>query len=204
MISLVYVIIALNCLVSMQAIKDHSFREKLILSPYLIKRDNQWYRLFSHSWIHADWQHLFFNMISLYFLGELLLQQWLNDYGLVKGNIIFLLLYLVGGVAATVLPYVKNKDNYSYKALGASGAVSAVIFAAIIWNPTMQLGLLFIPFPIPAYIFGPLYLLIEYFAMRNIKSGVAHDAHLGGALFGILFVLFINLDKGKEFLNLFF
>ena len=79
-----------------------------------------------------------------------------------------MLLYLVGGVAATVLPYVKNKDNYSYKALGASGAVSAVIFAAIIWNPTMQLGLLFIPIPIPAYIFGPFYLLIEYFAMRNI------------------------------------
>ena len=157
----------------MQAIKQESLKEKLIFSPYLIKHENQWYRLFSHSWIHADWQHLFFNMVSLYFLGELLLHQWLIDYGVVKGNIIFLLLYLVGGVAATVLPYVKNKDNYSYKALGASGAVSAVIFAAIIWNPTMQLGLLFIPIPIPAYIFGPLYLLIEYFAMRNIKSGVA-------------------------------
>ncbi len=204
MISLVYLIIALNCLVSMQAIKDYSFREKLIFSPYLINRENQWYRLFSHSWIHADWQHLFFNMVSLYFLGELLLHQWLINFGVIKGNIIFLLLYLVGGVAATIFPYVKNKDNYSYRALGASGAVSAVIFAAILWNPTMQLGLLFIPFPIPAYIFGPLYLLIEYFAMRNIKSGIAHDAHLGGALFGILFVLCINLDKGKDFLHLFF
>ncbi len=204
MISLLYVIIGLNCLVSMQAIKDASFKDKLIFSPYLIKHENQWYRLFTHSWIHADWQHLFFNMVSLYFLGEFLLNQWLIDFGVLKGNIIFLLLYLAGGVAATVLPYFKNKDAYSYKALGASGAVSAVIFAAILWNPNMQLGLLFIPFPIPAYIFGPLYLLIEYFAMRNIKSGIAHDAHLGGALFGILFVLFINLDKGKDFLHLFF
>jgi membrane associated rhomboid family serine protease len=115
-----------------------------------------------------------------------------------------LFLYIAGGVAATIFPYLKNQDNSSYRALGASGAVSAVIFAAILWNPTMRLGILFIPFPIPAYIFGPLYLLIEYFAMRNIKTGVAHDAHLGGALFGILFVLFLNLDKGKEFVNLFF
>ena len=131
LISLVYVIIALTCLISMQAIKQESLKEKLIFSPYLIKHENEWYRLFSHSWIHADWQHLFFNMVSLYFLGELLLHQWLIDYGVVKGNIIFLLLYLVGGVAATVLPYLKNKDNYSYKALGASGAVSAVIFSFV-------------------------------------------------------------------------
>ena len=89
LISLVYGIIALTCLISMQAIKQDSLKEKLIFSPYLIKHENQWYRLFSHSWIHADWQHLFFNMVSLYFLGELLLHQWLIDYGVVKGNIIF-------------------------------------------------------------------------------------------------------------------
>ena len=142
-------------------------------------------------------------MASLYFLGDLILNNWIDLYGDIKGTGLFLFLYLAGGIAATIFPYFKNQDNSSYRALGASGSVSAVIFAAILWNPTMKLGILFIPFPIPAYIFGPLYLLIEYFAMRNIKTGVAHDAHLGGALFGILFVLFLNLDKGKDFVNLF-
>ena len=204
MLDLVVIIISATVVISANVFKDNSLRNKLLLSPYLIKHENQWYRLFSHSWIHADWQHLLFNMLSLYFLGDLLLKQWIIEFGSIKGMGLFALLYLIGGIAATLLPYLKNQDNSSYNALGASGAVSAVIFAAILWNPTMKLGLLFIPFPIPAYIFGPLYLLIEYFAMRNIKSGIAHDAHLGGAIFGILFVLFINLEKGKEFLHLFF
>ena len=194
----------MNILISYQVFKSNQWRDKLILSPYLIKHDVQWYRLFSHSLIHADWQHLLFNMASLYFLGDLILNNWIDLYGDIKGTGLFLFLYLAGGIAATIFPYFKNQDNSYYRALGASGAVSAVIFAAILWNPTMKLGILFIPFPIPAYIFGPLYLLIEYFAMRNIKTGVAHDAHLGGALFGILFVLFLNLDKGKDFVNLFF
>ena len=201
---ILFVVIGMNILISAQVFKSNAWRDKLILSPYLIKHDGQWYRLFSHSWIHADWQHLLFNMASLYFLGDLILNNWLDLYGDIKGTGLFLFLYIAGGVAATIFPYLKNQDNSSYRALGASGAVSAVIFSAILWNPTMKLGILFIPFPIPAYIFGPLYLLIEYFAMRNIKTGVAHDAHLGGALFGILFVLFLNLDKGKDFVNLFF
>ena len=204
MLSILFVVIGMNILISYQVFKSNQWRDKLILSTYLIKHDGQWYRLFSHSWIHADWQHLLFNMASLYFLGDLILNNWIDLYGDIKGTGLFLFLYLAGGIAATIFPYFKNQDNSSYRALGASGAVSAVIFAAILWNPTMKLGILFIPFPIPAYIFGPLYLLIEYFAMRNIKTGVAHDAHLGGALFGILFVLFLNLDKGKDFVNLFF
>ena len=197
-------IIGLNVLISYRSF-DNQLMEKLLFSPYLIKYNNQWYRLFTHSWIHADWQHLLFNMVSLFYIGDVLIKEcWIPAYGEVEGMVLFLILYIIGGVAATVLPYLKNKENYSYRALGASGAVSAVIFAAILWQPNMPLGLLFIPFSIPAYIFGPLYLLIEYFAMRNIKTGVAHDAHLGGALFGILFVLFLNLDKGKDFVNLFF
>ena len=204
MLIILFLVIGVNILISSQVFKSNKWREKLIFSPYLIKYYGQWYRLFSHSWIHADWQHLIFNMASLYFLGDLILNNWIDVYGDLKGTGLFLFLYLAGGVAATIFPYLKNQDNSSYRALGASGAVSAVIFAAILWNPTMKLGILFIPFPIPAYIFGPLYLLIEYFAMRNIKTGVAHDAHLGGALFGILFVLCLNLDKGKDFVHLFF
>jgi membrane associated rhomboid family serine protease len=88
--------------------------------------------------------------------------------------------------------------------LGASGAVSAVIFASIIWNPSMQLGLMFIPIPIPAFLFGPIYLAIEYYAMRRGGTGIAHDAHLGGALFGIIYVLLLDFEKGRQFIDLIF
>lgn len=88
--------------------------------------------------------------------------------------------------------------------LGASGAVSAVIFAAILWNPTMKLHLLFIPIGIPAYIFGPLYIAYEIYMDKRGNTGIAHDAHIGGAIFGILFVLFTNIDAGKRFIDLIF
>ena len=99
---------------------------------------------------------------------------------------------------------MKHQDNPAYRSLGASGAVSAVIFAAILWDPSMLLGIMFLPFPIPAYIFGPIYLAIEYFSMKRGGTGIAHDAHLGGAIFGILFVLLLNFEKGKEFIDLIF
>jgi membrane associated rhomboid family serine protease len=99
---------------------------------------------------------------------------------------------------------LKHQDNPAYRSLGASGAVSAVIFAAILWDPSMLLVIMFLPFPIPAYIFGPIYLAIEYFSMKRGGTGIAHDAHLGGAIFGILFVLLLNFEKGKEFIDLIF
>ena len=82
--------------------------------------------------------------------------------------------------------------------------MSAVIFAAILWDPQMELMIMFLPIPIPAYIFGPLYLAFEYWADRRGGTGIAHDAHIGGAIFGVLYVLIINIDKGKEFLSALF
>jgi membrane associated rhomboid family serine protease len=143
-------------------------------------------------------------MFSLYFLGSVLESNLIDQYGFFSGEFHFFLIYFFGGIFATLIPYSRNQDNPSYRSLGASGAVSSVIFAAILWNPTMQLGLLFIPIPIPAYIFGPIYLAFEYFADRRGGSGIAHDAHLGGALFGIAYILFINLEKGQEFFHVIF
>jgi membrane associated rhomboid family serine protease len=154
--------------------------------------------------LHADAIHLMFNMFTLYFLGDLLERQFILHWGIGAGSIHFFILYFFGGIFATFLPYKRNHENMNYRALGASGAVSAVVFAAILWNPTMQLSLMFIPIPIPAYMFGPLYLLAEYYADRKGNTGIAHDAHIGGAIFGIIYVLFINIDKGKELLHLIF
>ena len=143
-------------------------------------------------------------MISLYFLGSTLEYYLIEFYGLQLGVCYLLILYFAGAIFASLPSFLKQQDNSSYRSLGASGAVSAVIFAAILWDPSMRLGILFIPFPIPAYIFGPIYLAIEYFSMKRGGTGIAHDAHLGGAVFGILFVLLLNINKGKEFLDLFF
>ena len=126
----------------------------------------------------------------------------MNTYGSV-GMYYFIILYVSGGIAATLLPYYKHSDNSMYRSLGASGAVSAVVFATILWEPQLELMLMFIPIPIKAYVLGPIYLAIEYYSMRRGASGIAHDAHLGGALFGILFVLLIDANKGIEFLNIF-
>ena len=202
--TLLKIIIIATVIVSLNAFKDNTLMDKLIYSPYRSKHNREYYRMLGHILIHADSTHLIFNMMSLYFLGSLLEQEFMFQYGGLNGEIHFLVLYILGGLFATLIPYMRNQDNPNYRSLGASGAVSAVIFAAIIWNPTMELGLLFIPIPIPAYIFGPLYLAFEYWADRRGNTGIAHDAHIGGAIFGILYVLIINIDKGKDFFSIIF
>jgi membrane associated rhomboid family serine protease len=201
--------------VSIKAFNDAAFMERLMFIPYLVKRDKQFYRIGSHMLIHGDSTHLIFNSLALYLLGDVFLNAFtgvyvgvdgglIEYYGLLMGQVHFGLIFILGGLFAGIIPYLRNHDNPSYRSLGASGAVSAVIFAAILWNPTMEIGFLFIPIGIPAYIFGPLYLLFEFIMDKRGNSGIAHDAHIGGAIFGVLYVLILNIDKGKEFVNLFF
>lgn len=202
--SLVLIITVITIGVSLQANQNLSLKEKLLLYPYGISHEKEYYRIFSHMFIHSDLMHLAFNMISLYSLGSMFEWQLKEFLGETNGAIHFFLLYFLGGVFASVYSVFKQQNNPNYRSLGASGAVSAVIFAAIIWNPTMQLGLMFIPIPIPAFLFGPIYLAIEYFAMRKGGTGIAHEAHLSGAVFGILYVLLLDFEKGKQFIDLIF
>ena len=202
--SFLYIIMIGTVIVSLNAFKDQQLLEKMIYSPYKCKHNREFYRTLSHIIIHADSTHLIFNMLSLYFLGSILEMQFMADYGSTNGEIHFIILYVMGGIFATIIPFFRNQDNPNYRSLGASGAVSAVVFAAIIWNPNMELSLLFLPIPIKAYIFGPIYLAFEYWADRRGGTGVAHDAHIGGAIFGVLYVLIINIDKGKEFVSIIF
>lgn len=114
------------------------------------------------------------------------------------------MLYILGGIFASLLLFIKHKNNPYYNSLGASGAVSAVVFALILWDPNLELILFFIPIPIKAYIFGPIYLLIEYYAMKRGQSNVAHEAHISGAIFGLVYVLLLNPNKLVEFTELIF
>jgi membrane associated rhomboid family serine protease len=197
----IHVILLVTVLVSIRGFKDTNLRDRFLFVPYRVKHGNQWVGLFGHMLLHADFTHLLFNMLSLYFLGSVLEQEMIDAYGLVKGEIQFLIIYLIGGLFSTLIPFMRHQNNPHYRSLGASGAVSAVIFATILWRPDMELMLFFIPIPIPAYVFGPLYLAFEYWADKRGQTGIAHDAHIGGALFGIFYVLILNIDKGKEFLH---
>ncbi len=214
-INILTLIILVTCLVSYMAFNNHVLRDKLMYIPYETKHNNDFVRVIGHILIHADWMHLMFNMISLYFLGDNLLNSQpylaygldgglIAHYGTVQGQFHFFFLYILGGLFATLIPYIRNQDNPNYRSLGASGAVSAVIFASIIWDPSMKLQLLFIPIAIPAYVFGPLYLLYEFYADKRGGTGIAHDAHIGGAIFGVIYVLIINIDKGKQFIEYLF
>lgn len=206
-LNVLLIIIIVTVGISLMAFNNRVMMDKMLYIPYDCKHNNNYARIFTHIFIHADWGHLIFNMFSLYFLGNTLLNGYggfVYLYGDMMGQVHFIVLYFLGAMFATLIPYVRNQDNPSYRSLGASGAVSAVIFGAIIWHPTLEIQILFIPFAIPAYIFGPLYLLYEFYADKRGGTGIAHDAHIGGAIFGVAYILIINIDKGKEFIETIF
>lgn len=209
------IILIITVIISFSAMNNKQLMDRYMFIPYDVKHHQKYGRYLTHLFIHADIAHLAFNMISLYFLGSMFLTVpdatyvgikggLMATYGNIPGQVHFLILYFAGGLFATVIPFIRHQDNMHYRSLGASGAVSAVIFAAILWNPTMELNLLFIPIPIKAWFFGIIYLGAEYYMDRRGGGRIAHDAHIGGALFGILYVLIINIDKGKEFIQAIF
>ena len=196
-------LILLTALISWQGFQNPAFLDRMLFNPYRVKHHAEWPRFFTHMAVHLDWSHLLFNMMTLYFIGDFLFQEYSMLFGPLKGVYYFLALYLMGGLFATLYSYYKHQDQPGYRSLGASGAVTAVLFAFIAAHPTQGLMLMFIPIPIPAYIFGPIYLLIEYYAFRKGNTGIAHDAHISGALVGILFVLFFIPGYAQFFASLF-
>lgn len=207
------ILIIITVLISIQAFNKPAFFYDWSFSPYEVKHKRKYAKFFTHIFIHADWGHLIFNMMSLYFLGDALLNGivfqnivvvsgFVQQYGQIMGTAHFVVLYLLGGLFSTFWPMIRNQDNPNYLSVGASGSVSAVIFACILWNPFMDLEFIFLPgIPIPALVLGPVYLAFEFWAFRRGKTNIAHDAHIGGAIFGLLYVLIINIDKGKELIN---
>jgi membrane associated rhomboid family serine protease len=193
MFTITIAIIALTCVISFIAFSNEKLMDDLIFYPPAITYHNQWYRFITCGVIHADLGHLFFNMYSFYMFGDAIETAFTEIFG-EKGKLIYLLLYVSSLVVCLLPTYFNNKDNYHYKSLGASGAVSAIVFAYIFLAPTQKLGLIFIPFYFPAFIFGILYLGISAYLARRGNSRINHSAHLWGALYGIAFlVLFCNL-----------
>lgn len=182
--SITLIIVIITAIVSLSALSNQTVVQKLIFHPYSVQSNNEWYRFLSCALIHADIAHLAFNMIALYSFGEAVEQMFGYLFGSL-GPILYIALYLISQVLCLIPTYSKHKDDYYYRNLGASGAVSAVVFAGIILFPLQKIYLMFIPIGIPGFIFGILYLIISAYLDKKGKGGVNHSAHVFGAIAGI-------------------
>lgn len=180
------ILIAITCAVSFAAMNNARMIDALILWPPAISRKKEYFRLVSYGLIHGDLMHLLFNMITLYFFGEVIEV----FYNAVLGPFGFATFY-VGGLVASILPtYLKHRDDSKYYSLGASGAVSGVLFAYILFAPWTTILILFVP--MPAIIYAVLYVAYSIYSERMGGDRINHSAHLWGAAYGVLVTILIE------------
>jgi membrane associated rhomboid family serine protease len=191
-------LIAVTVLVSWLAFNNARLMERLILWPPAIQRRHQYDRLVTHGFIHADFQHLLFNMITLYFFGRMI-ERVFSAY---IGETGFLLFYLSALVVAILPTYLTHRNDAGYRSLGASGAVSAVLFAFILLQPWSMIYVFFLP--LPAIVYGVLYVGYSIWMDRQGRDNINHSAHLWGAAYGVLFTLLLEPRVGPAFLQALF
>lgn len=186
--SLTLVIVAVTVLVSWRAFNDRTLLERLILWPPAVERRKQYDRLLGYGFVHADWMHLIFNMITLWSFGtavERVFSEWITPVGYV--------LFYLSAIVVSILPtYITHRNDANYRSLGASGGVSAVLFAFILFDPWSTLIIFPIPVPIPAFLFAILYVGYSIWMDRRGRDNVNHSAHLWGAAYGLLFTVLLE------------
>jgi membrane associated rhomboid family serine protease len=198
--SLTIAIILITIIVSILAFNNAKLFDNLKFNAYDVKHSNHWYRFFTYGFLHASWMHLFINMIVLYSFGNIV-ENFFRDY-FPSGHVLYFLLLYMGGLILSLIPaYGKHKNDVFYNAVGASGAVSAVIFSSIILYPTGKVMFFFIPFGIPAPLFGVLYLVYEVYMSKRAKDNIGHDAHLWGAVYGIIYTIALRPSLVIAFLE---
>jgi len=196
-------LIIITSAISILAFNNREIFDKLQLNPYSVYHKKQWYRVISHGFLHADWAHLFINMFVLFFFGRSVENEFerLAINGTIKSPVFsFVLLYFASMVFATVTSIAKQKDNIWYNSVGASGAVSAILFTHIFFQPLAKLYF-YAVIPIPGIIFGVLYLGYSHYMSRRGNDNINHDAHFIGAVFGFLFPLLLEPKLINVFLE---
>lgn len=185
---LTFIIIALTSFVSYRAFSNQSLVNKLIFYPPAVKR-GEWYRLLSYGVLHADYTHLIFNMLTLFFFGTYIERFLKTSLGETQGGIWYIALYITALLVSILPTYAKQMHNHYYRGLGASGAVSAVVFAFILINPMSFMGIMFIPVMLPAFLFGVIYVVLSIYLENKQAGNVNHSAHIAGGIYGMLFIV---------------
>lgn len=174
------IIIAANVIISYKGFEDYGFFERYKFNVGGVRRGEQ-FRMFSSGFLHANTSHLFMNMLTLYFFADSVIFS--------VGEFNFVVIYVISLLLGSLLSLFFHQNEYQYSAIGASGAVTGILYAAIMLDPSMSLFLFFIPIPIPAYVFGIGYLLYSIYGMKNRVGNIGHDAHFGGAIGGLVVTL---------------
>jgi membrane associated rhomboid family serine protease len=187
-ISVTIVLIVINVAASLYAWNRPDIFQRWLLNPYAVRHRNQYERFITSGFIHSNYMHLLFNMFTLYFFGPWV-EHYYGTHSDGSGVGLFLALYFVSMIIADVPTFLKNRNNPNYNSLGASGAVSAVVFSSIMFQPLNTIYVFFVP--MPGFVLGGLYLLYSYYQGRRMADNINHDAHLYGALFGIIFTIAI-------------
>ena len=205
MITITLSIVLITSVISFTAFSNQKVMDDLIFYPPAVTNRNQWYRFITCGLIHADIMHLVFNMYSFYLFGDIVEKSFATIFG-EQGKLIYVILYVTALIVSILPTYMNHQNDYHYKSLGASGAVSAIIFAGIFLYPTMGMGIFPIPFHIPGFIFGPIYLGISYYMANKGHGNINHSAHIWGAVFGVVFIyitskFLTNFDLLGNFLN---
>ncbi|CAG5009291.1 hypothetical protein DYBT9275_04463 [Dyadobacter sp. CECT 9275] len=195
--SITLILVLLTGGISYYAFNNYSFMDKMLLNPYRVMKKNEYYRFLTSGFVHADFGHLIFNMLSLWFVGEGIERLFAMLFG-ANGSFYYLFLYLVGIIVSDIPTFMKHRNNSNYNSLGASGGVSAVLFAAILYAPLMDIYLYFF-IQLKAFIFGILFLGYSLFEARRGTSYVNHSAHLYGAIFGMVFMAVVYPDAVPGF-----
>ena len=198
--SITILIIIATALVSWRSFDNPGSISTLAHYPYAEHHRKEYYRWITHGFVHGDVFHLFVNMFVLYGFGAYLEHRFQIEYGLHWGRMVFLVFYLLVLILPALVSMVKHKDNKMYRSIGASGATSGVLFAYILYEPLNILELYFI-LPIPAIVFGILYLWYSHWASRNRSDLIDHDAHFFGALAGMLLLIAIQPKVILHFLH---
>jgi membrane associated rhomboid family serine protease len=189
-----FIIIGITVIVSLIAFNNAEVRNKALFYPYAMQQPNQYYRFLSHGFIHADYIHLFFNMFTLYSFGRLAEAVLFNKTQ-------YVLLYVTALVASSIFDFIKQKNNSGYAALGASGAVSAVLFASIILDPWEKGVAIFGILALPNLVFAVLYLVYCAYMDKRGGDNIGHGAHLWGSVWGFIFTAIVRPDLFKGFLE---
>lgn len=187
------IILVFTIVTSLYAFYDHSVYGKFMLHPYSVAKGKNIYTLITSGLIHADYMHLFFNLFTFFAFASTLEQ--------LMGHWQFGLMYMVSLVLSDLPTVFKNKDNFHYHSLGASGAISAVLFSFILFQPFSEIGILFIRFGIPAIVFGVLYLVYCVYASKNSRDNINHDAHFFGAISGLIITIIIEPGIVPNFIS---